>query len=235
MEIGPDSRVIRKYRLRPTQLVFITGLLGLPGIPLAGSIVPEDDLSVTFKAGSIVLMSTVYLAIIWFWRAATIVYRDHIVVRQLFRTRKAVWSDVLSIEIENNPGSSRTMLLDREGRLFPLPGGVGAQAHEVRAIKDIWERSRGEGWMPPDEAIILAAQYRARAQTSAIVWATFLAVGSFLALLVSGLVFGAKSEWDSDEIPWLFQAIGFVPVVVFVAVYQVAVRLLRRRHTAYVH
>lgn len=78
---------------------------------------------------------------------------------------------------------------------------------------------------------MLAAQYRSWARQSAIVWAIFLTVGSFLALLVSGLVLNARSEWNNDEIPWLFQAIGFVPVVVFVAVYQVAVRLLRRRHT----
>ncbi|MBE1486697.1 hypothetical protein [Plantactinospora soyae] len=231
METGTDGRVIRKYRLRPAQLVFITLFLGLPGISLARWIVPEDDLPLTFKAGMLVLISTVYLAIIWFWRAATIVHQDHIAVRQLLRTRRTVWPDVLSIEVENNPASSRTMLLDRAGRLFALPGGVGAQADEVRAIKDIWERSRGGGWTPPAEATVLAAQYRSWARQSAIVWAIFLTVGSFLALLVSGLVLNARSEWNNDEIPWLFQAIGFVPVVVFVAVYQVAVRLLRRRHT----
>lgn len=102
METGTDGRVIRKYRLRPAQLVFITLFLGLPGISLARWIVPEDDLPLTFKAGMLVLISTVYLAIIWFWRAATIVHQDHIAVRQLLRTRRTVWPDVLSIEVENN-------------------------------------------------------------------------------------------------------------------------------------
>ncbi|MEU6208059.1 PH domain-containing protein [Micromonospora musae] len=210
--------------------MLITLLLGLPGISLARWIVPEGDLPLTFKAGMLVLIGTVYLAVIWFWRAATIVYQDHIAVRQLFRTRRTAWSDVSSIEIENNPASSRTMLLDREGRLFALPGGVGAQAHEVRVIKDIWERRRGEGWTPPAEGAVLAAQHWARSRESAIVWAVFLTVGSFLALLVSGLILNSRSDWDNGEIPWLFQVIGFVPVVVFIAVYQAAVRLLRRRH-----
>ncbi|MER7666417.1 hypothetical protein [Streptomyces sp. NPDC096193] len=212
--------------------MFITLFLGLPGIPLAGSIVPEDDLPLTFKAGMLVLLSTVYLGIIWFWRAATIVYRDHIAVRQLFRTHRTVWPDVLRIEGEGNSASSRTMLLDREGRLLALPGGVGAQPHEVRAIKDRWERSRGEEWAPPADAVVLAAQHRARVRESAMVWAILSTVGAFLVLLVAGLVLAFRSEGEGDGMSWLFQAIGFVPVVVFVAVHQIAVRLLRRRHTA---
>jgi protein-S-isoprenylcysteine O-methyltransferase Ste14 len=224
--------VIRKYRPGAAQLVVITFTLGFPGIPLARWIVLEDNLPLTFRASMLVLLSTVYLGIIWFWRAATIVYRDHLVVRQLFRTRRTAWSDVLSIESEVNAASRRTMLLDREGRLFALPGGVGAQPHEVRAIKDRWVRSRGAAWTPPADAFVLAARHRASARESAIVWAVLLTAGSFLVLLVSGLVLEFRSEWHGDEIPWIFQAIGFVPVVVFVAVYQVAVRLLRRRHTA---
>ncbi|WP_371100414.1 PH domain-containing protein [Streptomyces sp. PU_AKi4] len=95
----------------------------------------------------LVLLGTVYPGIIWFHRAATIVYRDHLAVRRLFRTRRTVWSDVLSSE--SGSASRRTTLLDREGRLFALPGGVGARPHEARAIKDRWVRSRGEGWTPP--------------------------------------------------------------------------------------
>ncbi|MFI8945027.1 PH domain-containing protein [Streptomyces sp. NPDC053750] len=227
-----NGRVIRKYRLRVAQLVFITFTLGLPGIPVVRGIV-ADEMPLTFRASMLVLLGTVYLGIVWFYRAATIVYRDHLAVRQLFRTRRTAWSDVLSIESESSSASHRTMLLDREGRLFALPGGVGAQPHEVRAIKDRWARSRGEGWTPPADAFVLAARQRASARESAMVWAGLLTLGSFLVLLVSGLVLEFGSEWDGDEIPWLFQAIGFVPVVVFVAVYQVAVRLLRRRHTAY--
>lgn len=232
MGAGTDGRLIRKYRLRAAQLVFITCTLGLPGIPLARWIVAEDDLPLTFRASMLVLLGTVYLGIVWFWRAATIVYRDHLAVRQLFRTRRTVWSDVLSIESEGSSASPRTMLLDRKGRLFALPGGVGAQPHEVRAIKDRWARSRGEGWTPPADAFVLVARHRASARGSAVVWAILLAAGSFLVLLVSGLVLDFGSDWDGDEIPWLFQAIGFVPVVVFVAVYQVRRLLLRRRHTA---
>ncbi|MFI8952226.1 PH domain-containing protein [Streptomyces sp. NPDC053750] len=232
MEAGTDGRVIRKYRLRAAPLVFVTLTLGLPGIPLARGIVPEDNLPVTLKVSMLVLLSTVYLGIIWFWRAATLVHRDHLAVRQLFRTRRTAWSDVMSIESEENSASPRTMLLDREGRLFALPGGVGAQPEEVRAIKDRWVRSRGEGWTPPVDAFVLAARHRASARESALVWAIVLAGGSFLVMLVSGLVLDFGSEWEGDEIPWLFQAIGFVPVVVFVAVRQVVGRLLRRRRAA---
>lgn len=234
MGAGTDGRVIRKYRLRAAQLVFITCTLGLPGIPLARWTALEEDLPPTFRASMLVLLGTVYLGIIWFHRAATIVYRDHLAVRQLFRTRRTVWSDVLSIENGNGSASPRTMLLDREGRLFALPGGVGAQPHEVRAIEDRWVRSRGEGWTPPADAFVLAARHRASARESAMVWAILLTVGSFLVLLVSGLVLESGSEWDGDELPWPFQAIGFIPVVVFVAVYQVAVRLLLRRRTAHI-
>lgn len=178
-----DARVIRKYRLRTAQLVFITLFLGLPGVPLARSIVPADDLPVLFRAGMLVLMSVVYLFIVWFWRVTTIVHQDHLTVRQLFRTRKTAWSDVLLIETE--PASSRTMVLDREGRLFALPGGVAAQDDEVRAITDVWEQSRGEGWTPPAEAMVVAARHRTRAHEYACVWAIFLAVASLLAVLAA--------------------------------------------------
>ncbi|MFD0850726.1 hypothetical protein ACFQ07_00570 [Actinomadura adrarensis] len=224
METGTRGQVIRRYRLRPGQLVFITLLLGWEGVPLAVAVVPDDDLSVTFKAGLIALISLVYLALIAFWRAATIVHRDHIAVR-LLRTRRTAWSDVLSIEID--PASPRTMLLDREGHLFALKGGVGAGAEEVRAIRDTWERSRGEDWTPPAEAFVLAAQLRARARTFAFVWAFLLTVGSFLVLLLSGFVIGSGME--SDELPWPFEAIGFVPLVVFPAAYQVALRILHHQ------
>ncbi|MFF6812119.1 PH domain-containing protein [Streptomyces sp. NPDC012403] len=226
---GRSGRVVRTYRLRAAQLVFVTLVLGLPGVPLAGTIVPEDDLPVPFKAGMLVLMSTVYLGIAWFWRAATIVYEDHIAVRRLFRTRRTAWADVLGIGVEDGTASSRTLLLDREGRLFALPGGIGARAGEVRAVTDVWERSRGDGWTAPDEAFVLAARERAAARSSAMVLAVFLTVGSFLALLMCGFVLGDVFDWDSDGIPRPFQWIGFVPVVVFPVVYGVAVRRLGRR------
>jgi hypothetical protein len=223
--------VIRTYRLPPAQLMFVTLVLGLPGLPLAGTIVPEDDLPVTFKAGMLVLMGWVYLGIVWFWRAATIVHEDHIAVRRLFRTRRTAWSDVLGIGVEDDPSSSRTMLLDREGRLFALPGGVGAQPAEVRDIKDVWVRSRGEGWTAPAEGFVSAARQRDSARGSAMVLAVFSTVGSFLVLLVVGFVLGDVSNWDDEGIPMLFQGIGFVPVVVFTAVYQVAVRRIGRGDT----
>ncbi|CAL9471228.1 hypothetical protein SUDANB176_02845 [Streptomyces sp. enrichment culture] len=229
MTVG-RGRVLRKYRLRPARLVFITLALGWPGVPLAGSIVPEDDLPVMFRAGTLVLMSAVYLGIVAFWRAATVVHDDHIAVRRLLRTRRTAWSDVLALGIESGPAPSRTLLLDRESRLFALPGGVGARSDEVRAIKDVWERSRGEGWTAPTEAFVLAAKNRAAARSSALVRAGFLTVGSFLALLVCGFVLGDVFDWDSEGIPWLFQGIGFVPVVVFPVAYRVAARRLRRRH-----
>ncbi|GAA2557538.1 hypothetical protein GCM10010423_69010 [Streptomyces levis] len=231
MRAGANGLVIRKYRLRTAQLVLIACTLGLPGIPSARWIVLEDYPPVTFRASMLVLLGTVYLGIIWFCRAATIVYQDHLAVRQLFRTRRTPWSDVLSIETEASSASSRTMLLDRAGRLFALPGGVGAQPHVVRAIKDRWARSRGEGWTPPADAFVLAARQHAAARESVRAWAILLAVGSLLALLVSGLLLESRS--DGNEIPWPFQAIGFVPVVVFVAVYQAAFRLLHHRHTPY--
>jgi len=210
-------------------LGLVTLVLGLPGIPLAGTIVPEDDLPVMFKAGMLVLMSTVYLAIVWFWRAATVVHEDHIAVRQLFRTRRTAWSDVLGIEVDDHPGSSRTLMLDGEGRMFALPGGVGARPDAVRAIRDVWERSRGEGWEAPSEAFVLAARERASARSSAMVLAVFLTVGSFLVLLLGGFVLGDVLDWDGEGVPPLFQGIGFVPVVVFPAVYLLAVRRLRGR------
>ncbi|MFD8523743.1 PH domain-containing protein [Streptomyces capillispiralis] len=220
--------MIRTHRLPLAQLMFVTLVLGLPGLPLAGTIVPEDDLPVTFRAGMLVLMGWVYLGIVRFWRAATIVHEDHIAVRRLFRTRRTAWSDVLGIGVEDDPSSSRTMLLDREGRLFALPGGVGAQPAEVRAIKDVWVRSRGEGWTAPAEGFVSAARRRASAMVSAV----FLTVGSFPVLLLVGFVLGDVWDWDGKGVPVLFQGIGFVPVVVFTVVYQVAVRRIGRRDTA---
>ncbi|CAL9620509.1 PH domain-containing protein [Streptomyces sp. enrichment culture] len=227
MGAGTDGRVIRTYRLRAAPLAWITLALGLPGVPLVRETVLEEELPPTFRASMLVLLGAVYLGIVSFYRAATIVCRDHLAVRRLFGTRRTAWSDVLGIESWSSPASHRTMLLDREGRLFALLGGVGTQPEEVRAIQDRWVRSRGEGWTPPADAFVLAARRRAAARESATVWAIALTAGSFLVLLVTGLVLEFESGGDGDEIPWLFQVIGFVPVVVFVAVRQVAVRLLR--------
>jgi hypothetical protein len=152
--------------------------------------------------GMLAPIGMAYLAIIAFWRSATILHQDHIAVRQLFRTRRTRWSDVLSIEADDNPASSRMLLLDSEGRLFALLGGVQAQGNEVRTIRGFWERSRGESWMPPSADFVSRARDRARARSSArVMWGVLLGVGLILALLASGIVLDAWSEGTADEVP----------------------------------
>ncbi|WP_164555708.1 MULTISPECIES: PH domain-containing protein [unclassified Streptomyces] len=187
-----DRRVIHKYSLRPRQLVLITLFLGLSGIPLAHPVLAEDDVPVALKAAVLVPVGLVYLAIVAFWRAATLVHQDHIAVRQLFRTRRIEWSDVLSIEADAQPGSSRVLLLDREGRLFALLGGVEAHGDEVRTVKGLWEQFRGESWAAPSAAFVARAQRRARARRSArVVWGCLVAVGLVLVLVGSGIALDA--------------------------------------------
>ncbi|MCT7353379.1 hypothetical protein N4P33_14510 [Streptomyces sp. 15-116A] len=191
MDPRADRRVIHKYRLRLRQLVFITVFLGGPSVAAARPVFREDDVPMTFVAVMVMVLATVCLALIAFWRSATILYQDHIAVRQPFRTRRTRWSDVLSIEADDNPASSRMLLLDSEGRLFALLGGVQAHGHEARTIQDFWERSRGESWTPPSAAFVSRARVRAQARSSARVWGGLLAAGLFLALVATGIVLDA--------------------------------------------
>ncbi|GAA1415308.1 hypothetical protein GCM10009601_04710 [Streptomyces thermospinosisporus] len=232
MVAGSDGRVVRTYRLGAGPLVFVTLLLGWPAVLFVRLVVPDEGLPLMFKASLLVLVGLVCAGVVWLWRAATVVCEDHIAVRQLFRTRRTAWCDVLSIERDRNPASARTLLLDREGRLFALPGGVGARSDAVREIVEVWERSRGEGWASPSAAFAEAARQRARVRESAVVWALLLSAGSFLLLLGCGLAVGYAAEWGGDDIPWVLQVIGFEPVVVFAGVYGVAVRRVGRRQAA---
>ena len=204
METGTDRQIIRRYRLPTGRAVCISLLFGLPGISLIGSTAPDDDLPLTFRTGMLVLIGSIYLLLACVLWSTTIVYQDHIAVRLLFRTRRTIWSDVLSIETDENPAPARTLLLDRKGRLFPLLGGVGAQAHEVRAIKDIWERSRGEDWSPPAEATVLAAQHRTRAHEAARGWAICLAAGSLLVLVLFGIFPNMESDYGLRPDPVVY-------------------------------
>lgn len=229
MVAGSDRRVVRTYRLGAGPLAFVTLMLGWPAVLFVRSVVPDDGLPVLFKASLLMLVGLVCAGVVWFWRAATVVCEDHIAVRQLFRTRRTAWCDVLSIERDRDPASARTLLLDREGRLFALPGGVGAGSDAVREIVAVWERSRGAEWAPPSAAFAQAARQRARGRESAVVWALLVSAGAFLLTLGCGLAVGYAAEWGADDVPWVLQAAGFEPVVVFAVVYGVAVRRVGRR------
>ncbi|MFE9727651.1 hypothetical protein ACFYQ5_29795 [Streptomyces sp. NPDC005794] len=202
-------RPIRTYRLRPEQRVVITLTLGMPGVaPVAGAVM-EDDAPLVFRIGLLLLAGAGFLIIAGFWRMATIVRHDTIVVRQLLRTRMTAWSDVLALDIEAGPTLGRGLLLDREGRRFALTGGVGTHVHEVR---EMWLRSRGEGWTPLDPGFVTAAERRMQARSSALGWAVTGAAGSLVVLLVFGytLSLGRRGRLSLDASAGRHRAGGHV-------------------------
>lgn len=232
MAMGSGGREIRRYRLGVGALVSISLFLGLPGVPLVASIAFAGGMPIALRVGLLLFISTVYVGIAAFWRAATTVYEDHIAVRTLLRTRRTAWADVVFLDGESERYPCRALLLDRDGRLSALPQ-VGTQHDRVRHVRDVWERFRGEGWTPPTDAFIRAAQRRDQARSSALVWAIMLTVGSILAILAAVfLVVGLTSAGDSESVAWPFQVLVFVPLAVFFATHRIVGRLRRRRIAA---
>ncbi|MFI1380268.1 PH domain-containing protein [Embleya sp. NPDC020886] len=94
---------------------------------------------------------------------ATIVDRDGVTIRGMFRTRVVAWPDVQGIEIEGTRGglddqpTQVVVLYDSMGRRYDLPNLNDVEttnpSREVHAIRDVWVRRRGGHWVPVAEVV----------------------------------------------------------------------------------
>lgn len=201
---------LRVYRVPAGSLVLVTLVIGVGGLQLLGSAYFVDDLPPLFVFGAAVFVSPLFLLLAGIWRARTTVHENGLGVRRLLGTTWVGWRDVGALGPEATPGSSRTMVLTRDGRLLPLPA-VGIQQADVSFLTALWQRGRGDGWTPPDDCLVRLAGDRHRARTAATVSAIWWYGGSALLLVAALLIFGASAS--QDEMPPVFHAFFCVPVL----------------------
>ncbi|MFF1921205.1 hypothetical protein ACFVW8_11610 [Streptomyces sp. NPDC058221] len=168
-------------------------------------------------------------------RSATITGPEHVLVRVPFRTRRTTWRDIQAIEIHSNPaavGDSNVMaeyavLYDCHGRQTSLPH-LNSRAQlalhdEVRDLRALWERLRGDDWVALPEVAAKVVKVRrttdrARAWTVASLAAGGAMVGTVVLFLVLVLS-GALDDLDGPMTVLLSPGMIFVvPVVVYAAV-----------------
>ncbi|MQY14370.1 hypothetical protein SRB5_45360 [Streptomyces sp. RB5] len=119
-------------------------------------------------AGALLFMIVVTL------RAATIVGQSGITIR-MARLRKAAWRDIVAIEVEPyDDGQGRTrdqlVIYTRDARRTPLPYVTethGPLQTSARTIREIWERQRGEDWLPLPTAVATGRGKATQRQKSA--------------------------------------------------------------------
>ncbi|MGW4763790.1 PH domain-containing protein [Streptomyces pseudogriseolus] len=155
-----DDPYLRRYDVTKG---FSAGFLIPAGAALAAAALPfvfDEDVPpwVTISVITVIVLLAVWVAAAY-RRAATILYEDHILIRTAFGTRRVAWEDVQEIRNERNPGADqhdlpkRVMVLyDRDGRRVGLPHlsewAVDSLDEELRVVRDLWTRRRGEGWAP---------------------------------------------------------------------------------------
>lgn len=96
--------------------------------------------------------------------SATITGPDGLVVRRLFETRRTAWPDIQDIKVETRSVWTvkarevrrAAVAFDRGGHRIALPNldeaNVSALDDEVRRVRALWERRRGEDWTPESGA-----------------------------------------------------------------------------------
>jgi Bacterial PH domain len=240
---------IRTYRAPVAQGVFVTVFFGIGGLSVLGPFFTEGAPVVLLLGAVTVLAPVTVLLPVAVWYSATIVARDHLLVRRLFRTRRIAWCDVQGIEIEGNPAAvveetqpkGLVAIYDRRGRRITLPGlqdRGGLSVHEeVRAMRELWERRRGADWapLPVTHEAMTKAEVQTRTARAILVrteraglWAggtVFVLIVLFLTLWFTG------ARHDLSEIPGALVVAMFVspPAVTFLTVLLVSVRHERRR------
>ncbi|MEV0777095.1 hypothetical protein ACIBLA_19550 [Streptomyces sp. NPDC050433] len=132
-----------KYRPPGIFRALVTLLCGGGGILVVVSPFLVDGLPLLIVLSVAALLSPVFLGVVALWRCGTVVYEDRLVARQLFRTWRIAWRDVLALAPEKTPNSSRTTALTGDGMLVPLLF-VGAAPTDVGRLTGLWERGRGD-------------------------------------------------------------------------------------------
>jgi hypothetical protein len=157
-------------------------------------------------------------------RSATIVEQDRITVRDA-GIRRPAWRDITAIEIEENlipnavGGRAKTLesivIYSRDGRRIVLPDVVGSRTmsvhHELRTLREIWERQRGEDWIPQPTAIEVAKEESAARERieATILGAMGCAYTAMRITVFGALVVGliALAAGKTDDLPasgWVF-------------------------------
>ncbi|MEU9444203.1 hypothetical protein AB0D42_25550 [Streptomyces sp. NPDC048304] len=116
-------------------------------------------------------------------------------------TRRTAWRDITAIEIEANPveagGLAKTVdsvvIYTRDGRRIVLPHLAGSGTlsvhHEVLTLRELWERQRGEDWIPQPTAIEVAKERSAaRERTEAAVLGAVGCARTAMRITVFGVI-----------------------------------------------
>lgn len=176
-------------------------------------------------------------------RSATVTGPEHVLVRVPFRTRITAWRDIQAIEIHANPaavGDSNVMaeyavLYDCHGRQMALPHlnsrVVLALHEEVRDLRTLWERLRGDDWVPlPEVAAKIVKVRRTTDRARAWTVASLAAMGAMVATAVLFVVLVLTGALDDLEGPMaVLLSPGMVVVVPVVVCAAVLVSYSRRR------
>ncbi|HSV66012.1 MAG TPA: PH domain-containing protein [Mycobacteriales bacterium] len=129
--------------------------------------------------------------------SATITGPDRLTLRRPFGSRTLQWPDIQAIELETQPVwtaqarqlRNAAVAYDRQGRRIALPGvddtHVASLDDEVRALRALWQRRRGEGWEAAPGATAAMDQARRGAhRRSAWLMGSVVAMGLLFCALV---------------------------------------------------
>ncbi|WP_431045700.1 PH domain-containing protein [Streptomyces sp. P1-3] len=244
---GPQ---VRKYRAPLAMSVFVTVFFGGGGLSVLGPFFVEDRAPIVLVVAMVALVAPlVVLLVAAVWRSMTIVDQDHVAVRRVFRTRRTAWCDIQAIEIDGNAAAVAdetqptgiVTIYDRDGRRFTLPHlhdrrGLSVY-QEVLAMREMWERQRGEDWTPLPVTEVAVTKAEAQTRTAGTIMAASqrgraAAMGTLCVqtVLFLTLMFTGALD-DLPDIPeGLFIGVFMgLPVVAFVAVLLTSIARDRRR------
>ncbi|MFJ6569827.1 hypothetical protein ACIQNU_20625 [Streptomyces sp. NPDC091292] len=192
--------------------------LGAPGIGLVGITFGLAQLARNGAPLWVLLGLPVVLAVLLggLWlaakRTATLTGPKNIVVQGPLAHRVTAWQDVQAIEVVSNAAGvadakavrEYVVVYDRTGRATMLPHlndkTVFSVEEEVRQLRELWERLRGDDWAPlPEVAAKVARAHRRSDRARAWIVSVMVAGGSAVltGLLIVALVLsGALDDVD---------------------------------------
>ncbi|MGY0062476.1 PH domain-containing protein [Streptomyces sp. LZ34] len=246
---GEGSPQVREYRAPLALSVFVIVFFGGGGLTVLGPFFAGDAPIALVIVMVAVVAPLVLVLVVVVCGSVTVVNEDHVAVRRLFRTRRTAWCDIQGIEIEGNPGAmvdqtqptGIVVVHHRDGRRITLPHlhdrrGLSVY-QEVSAMREMWERRRGEDWTPRPGAEAAVAEAEARTRTAGTVMAAgarggAAAAGTVGVLAVCFLISMFTGALDAlPEIPeGLFIGVFTgLPVVAFAAAFAISIARDRRR------
>lgn len=234
-----DGSQIRRYRgslvlkaVVAALLLFFAGLLASFAVLLVRVAEASFAVAIPFAAFAALFLTLM----LGFVRSGTVVGPEHITVRDM-GMRRTAWRDVIAIEVEDSAVEGTKPLecvaiYHRDGRRIVLAGLTGSRTlsvhREVRAIREMWERRRGEDWTPRPALIEVAKAKSAAWERTEGALQGALGCGvvamrlvAFGVVVIGLIALAAGKAGDIPEIPgWVFAAVlggaGVAPFVVVV-------------------